>query len=331
MHGVKRVRQSQEVSEARKKREQAKITEYLILAEDVLTRKKNKDYSKEALGLTTRLLEENVEFYTIWNYRRTILLDGIFPSSTPAEINEILLEDLSMTTAFLKMHPKIYWIWNHRRWCLQNLPDGPGESGDDLIGWRKASWNKELSVVEKMLEADARNFHAWGYRRYILASMPIPRPETSELAYTTKKIESSFSNFSAWHQRSKVLSSLWAKGTLDEEQSKETEYDLVKNAIFTDPGDQSAWIYHRWLVGTGKDKELLKREIAVIQELLNEQPDSKWCMDSLVHYKRLLLPAVPPEEKESLISDCVRLLAELRATDPGRRRRYDEIECELTQ
>ena len=63
--------------------------------------------------------------------------------------------------------------------------------------------------------------HAWGYRRYVLASMPTKRPETVELEYTTKKIESNFSNFSAWHQRTKVLSSLWSQGKLDMDSSKD--------------------------------------------------------------------------------------------------------------
>jgi hypothetical protein len=63
--------------------------------------------------------------------------------------------------------------------------------------------------------------HAWDYRRYILAEMPIPRPETNELAYTSKKIEANFSNFSAWHQRSKILASLWSQGKLDEAKSRE--------------------------------------------------------------------------------------------------------------
>lgn len=71
----------------------------------------------------------------------------------------MLSNELSMTTAALKAHPKVYWIWNHRRWCLENVPDGPG--GNDIEGdphgWKKANWDRELFIVEKMLDADARN------------------------------------------------------------------------------------------------------------------------------------------------------------------------------
>lgn len=98
--------------------------------------------------------------------------------------------------------------------------------------------------------------------------MPVARTDKSELAYTTRKIESNFSNFSAWHQRSKVYES---KGAID----TAAELELVRNAMYTDPEDQSVWIYHRWLIGAGDDPNLLQQEIAAIQELLNEQPDSK--------------------------------------------------------
>ncbi|KAJ7871443.1 rab-protein geranylgeranyltransferase [Mycena olivaceomarginata] len=329
MHGVKRVRESPEAAAAKKLREQSKINEYLALNDNVLSKKASDDWSREAFNLTTRILQINPEFYTAWNYRRKILLQGIFPASSPEEINDLLTEDLSMTTAALKMHPKVYWIWNHRRWCLENVPDGPTTEGD-VNGWRKTNWDREMFVVDKMLDADSRNFHAWGYRRYVLANMPVARPETAELAYTTRKIESNFSNFSAWHQRTKILSSLWSSGKLDYSRSKENEFELVRNAMYTDPNDQSVWIYHRWLMGAGDDKDVLEREIAIIQELLDEQSDSKWCMESLVHYKRLLLKNHHSSvDASSLTSDCRRLLSDLRVLDPARRRRYEEIEKQL--
>jgi len=83
---------------------------------------------------------------------------SIWWSSSPVEINEQLSDELSMTTVALKAHPKVYWIWNHRRWCLENVPNGPGNEGDsDYLGWKQDYWKKEMFVVEKMLDVDARN------------------------------------------------------------------------------------------------------------------------------------------------------------------------------
>ncbi|KAI0313624.1 rab-protein geranylgeranyltransferase [Amylostereum chailletii] len=359
MHGVKRVRESREAQDARKERERDRLTAYLSVSDELLARKKINDWSKEAFDLTTRMLSSsperisNPEFYTIWNYRRNILLNGIFPSSSPQEINDLVSNDLSMTTVALKAHPKVYWIWNHRRWCLENVPEG-GDNGDPQ-GWRKANWEREMFIVEKMLDADSRNckFHAWDYRRYVLAGMPVPRSEKAELSYTTKKIESNFSNFSAWHQRTKVLSSLWTSGKLDKETSIQQEFDLVQNAMFTDPNDQSVWLYHRWLIGSGQpylrcgnrgpcsniscplgdDRALLEREIELIQVLLDEQPDSKWCMECLVHYKQLLLrnhsPSFDRDGLETIRQDCLQLLKQLEDIDPARKQRYRDIATDL--
>ncbi|TFK42750.1 rab-protein geranylgeranyltransferase [Crucibulum laeve] len=327
MHGVKRTRQTADDIAAKKRREQSKIEEYLALTRDVLSRKKASDWSEDAFNLTTKLLQVNPEFYTVWNYRRNILLRGLFPQRTPEDVNNLLSEDLAMTMTALKAHPKVYWIWNHRRWCLENIPNGPGSQEDgDVAGWKKKCWDRELFVVEKMLDADPRNFHAWNYRRYVLAGMPVPRPETSELAYTKRKIEANFSNFSAWHQRSKVLTSLWSSDKLDKAKSREVEFELIRNAMYTDPDDQSVWMYHRWLIGSGDDQMLLEREISVIQELLDEQPDSKWCMESIVHYKLILIRNHSRSvDVGKLTGDCSTLLSQLQRLDPSRRRRYEEI------
>ncbi|KAH9060083.1 rab-protein geranylgeranyltransferase [Lactarius vividus] len=314
MHGIRRTRDTQQALAAKRERDKEKLSAYLVLSDDILIRKKNKDWSREAFGLTTQLLSThpdviNPEFYTIWNYRRNILLNGIFPEGTPDEIHEALDNDLAMTTKLLKVHPKVYWIWNHRRWCLEHIPEDP--SSANAQAWRLSTWERELFIVEKMLEADSRNFLAWDYRRYVVASMPARRSDKAELAYTTKKIEANFSNFSAWHQRTKVMSSLWASGEIDKASSLQKEFELVQNAMFTLPEDQSAWLYHRWLIGSGDDKVILEREIEVVQTLLAEQSDSKWCMDSL--------------ESINVTMQCLALLAQLEEIDPMRRQRYHDI------
>jgi len=219
-HGVKRSRLSAEDAIRKRNDEASKIQEFQALKADCLERKQRCEYSSEAFELTNKLLDFNPEFYTIWNYRRLILLHGFFPSITPEDRYSYLTSDLRLTTAYLKSHPKVYWIWTHRQWCLENIPDAEASSPVDGVEvnrdkdeWRNQAWRKELYTVEKMLEVDARNFHAWNYRRYVLASLPSTfkpaKTPMTELKYTTKKIESNFSNFSAWHQRTKILGKLW--------------------------------------------------------------------------------------------------------------------------
>jgi geranylgeranyl transferase type-2 subunit alpha len=76
-----------------------------------------------------------------------------------------------------------------------------------------------------------------------------------ELKYTLSKIESNFSNFSAWHHRSLLLVPIWtAKGLDDTQRRKERddEFELIRQAMFVDPDDQSVWTYHSWLLGLGE-------------------------------------------------------------------------------
>ena len=35
------------------------------------------------------------------------------------------------------------------------------------------------------------------------------------------------------------------------------EFSLVANAFYIDPSDQSAWMYHRWLLGRGRLAECM--------------------------------------------------------------------------
>ncbi|KAF9898340.1 hypothetical protein EC991_000243, partial [Linnemannia zychae] len=117
----------------------------------------------------------------------------------------------------------------------------------------------ELAMVGKFLEMDARNFHGWDYRRYIIRQLDLKDKEAkdkvldraqSEFDFTTTKIHQNFSNYSAWHNRSTLLGKLAEDMSQEEREAiVDNEFDLVKNAIYTDPEDQSAWLYELWLTG----------------------------------------------------------------------------------
>ena len=53
------------------------------------------------------------------------------------------------------------------------------------------------------------------------------------------------------------------------------------------------------------------------------------CMESIVHYKRLLLrhhaTTLQPQERGELIGNCFELLERLRDVDPQRRNRYSDL------
>jgi hypothetical protein len=113
----------------------------------------------------------------------------------------------------------------------------------------------ELKLCSKFLELDERNFHCWGYRRFVCSVGSI-KPQ-AEFEYTTAKIEQNFSNYSAFHHRSTLLPALAGGAGAGAAEGGagggvlelvRAELELVKNAVFTEPDDQSAWVYYHWIL-----------------------------------------------------------------------------------
>lgn len=190
--------------------------------------------------------------------------------------------------------------------------------------------------------------HGWDYRRYIQSQLalpislkkdwrgaPFPRSlfdlnlpielrqhqeklAHEELAYTLAKIESNFSNFSAWHQRSLLLPALWSSHRLDNKQlreKKDNEFELIIQAIFVEPDDQSVWTYHDWLVSLEPSLDILNREIASIRDLLDLEPSSRLCLQSLANYLSQRATKEDLKEAESILS-------RLTVIDADRKERY---------
>lgn len=323
---MKRQHFSEEVKKQRQAKDALKIKNYRSLQDKVLNLKNEKVYSADVFNLTTDLLQLNPEFYTIWNYRRDIITNYYQKNSSEKDLAKLFDQELGFIMMRLKEYPKVYWIWGHRVWTLEHHP--------------KVNWKAELMIVSKLLTMDSRNFHGWHYRRYVISKLEESTGESyalKEFDFTTEKINKDFSNFSAWHNRTKLIPILLeSKPTSQFESSLgflQQELTYLKNAMYTDPQDQSVWIYLRWLLTSDifiekLDQktyiEILNQELTNVKELNQlEKEDNgvenNWCLKSIVTIETILNkiennPTYKTEIEESLVK--------LIDIDPLRKNRY---------
>ncbi|XP_016160989.1 PREDICTED: geranylgeranyl transferase type-2 subunit alpha [Ficedula albicollis] len=178
----------------------------------------------QVLSLTGSVLAANPDVGTCWNLRRRVL-GALGGDWVPSE--------LSFVGQCLGVNPKSYGAWHHRGWVLARAPPAGRE---------------DLALCERLLAADPRNFHAWEHRRTLVAR----QDAEAELAFAGDLLSRDFSNFSAWHHRLRLLApsrdcGAGGGGALPPQRMKE-ELELVQNAVFTDPTDQSAWVYLRCIL-----------------------------------------------------------------------------------
>ncbi|KAJ3008088.1 Rab geranylgeranyltransferase [Thoreauomyces humboldtii] len=301
-HHQKKVATSPEVLQAYRAKSAKKLESYKHIYDAVLLARRENQLDDAAFTLTTQLLSINPEFYTIWNYRRRILVQKRTALGDDRQaFQDLCLSDLKLLDGLLPHHPKSYWIWNHRRWVLETMPE--------------PTWDREVKLVSRLLAADPRNFHGWAYRREVVERRNGTPSE--ELDFTTKKIGENFSNYSAWHHRSNVLMKVYEGEARD--QAVHEEFELVRNAIYTEPADQSAWLYQRWLLSLApEDTDRWTTELASVQELVDLEPDSKWALLTTVHIMKHLARS----EDVDAIREALKRLEEL---DPDRKEYYRDL------
>jgi len=308
MHGVKRrVKSSEEVEKERKRAEIAKIEDFQTKVTSLLSKRSAPQLSEEALQSCTSVLDINPEFYTAWNYRREILQD-LDKTMGAAAFHRVLENEMKFTEKSIAMNPKSYWSWLHRTWVSSRL----GEL---------CNWNRELALCTKLLALDNRNFHCWHYRKYVTDKSRITTQ--AEFDFTTKKIGESFSNYSAWHTRSYLFPQLYGSESATVKQALGKEFELVRNAFYTEPNDQSAWFYHKWLVEKSvsllpapDSDTILRGELTMCEELLQLESNSKWpLLTSTLLLIRLRGDAQRVEEQLQTLSE----------TDLPRQRYYQDM------
>ncbi|KAL6054709.1 Rab geranylgeranyltransferase [Balamuthia mandrillaris] len=288
---------------------------------------------------------------------------------------DMLEKDLSTLTYFgIAHYPKSYWVWHHRLWCVlqmqallltrpQTQEEEPAAAANAEAKKQEKRdplwyWKRELKLCAKFLKADARNFHCWNYRRFVLEHAQTSEQE--ELEFTEMQISdsasvffgvkggggmNSISNYSAYHQRSLVIGKKLAR--IAKESPKEnlvqtvmdtlqTEFDLVSPAMVMHDGE-SPWLYHRWLISqvpTSEKVAILEREVELCDEILSSDEEiattaapAKWPLLSKVmlleELRTLLLANNPTEgatfEREKDIKEG---LETLQVVDPFRKQFY---------
>ncbi|XP_063769735.1 geranylgeranyl transferase type-2 subunit alpha [Pseudophryne corroboree] len=235
MHGRVKVKTSLEQQEVKRKEREKKLQLYVSVTQAVLHKREIGELDKEALELTTQILSLNPDFASLWNIRREVFL-ALGADKSDEEMRSLYLGELSFLESCLRVNPKSYGTWYHRCWIMKHMPE--------------PDWSRELTLCNRFLEIDERNFHCWDYRRFVSQSSHVQLSD--ELEFTTSLITKNFSNYSSWHYRSKLLPKIHPDpqrlGRVTENVLS-SELELVQNAFFTDPNDQSAWFYHRWLLG----------------------------------------------------------------------------------
>jgi geranylgeranyl transferase type-2 subunit alpha len=306
--------------------------------------------------LTSKLLKKNPEYYTIWNYRRLILLHHFSaPTNGTADaekgslnqsVGDTITNDLKFIVPLLVQYPKCYWIWNYRIWLLEQAEKYLEQNTAQQL------WKDELGLVGKMLSRDERNFHGWGYRRHVVTQlerlMPPGQPSLveQEFAYTSKMVQAKLQNFSALHYRSKLLPRLLEERKADEAARHamlQAELDSMQEALI-DPFNQSAWFYHQYLVSTlasdcPKDVAIIQdltlsdrlhyyeQELERIAEIIEDFDDCKWVYEALLQYSTEYngLKGDSPSNQEELCG----WLDTLERLDPMRSGRWHDVRASL--
>lgn len=211
MHGRLKLRPP---DAARRRQREEKLRRYRVAMATLIDKRGRGELDAEVVELTGAVLAANPDVGTCWNLRRDALelLGGDW---VPGE--------LAFVGGCLGVNPKSYGAWHHRRWVLRHAPPDPAA---------------QRAFCARLLDADPRNFHAWEHRRAEAGG-----EAEAELAFTAELLARDFSNFSAWHHRGRLL----AAGPLPPARLRR-ELELVQNAVFTDPQDQSAWVYLRCLL-----------------------------------------------------------------------------------
>jgi protein farnesyltransferase/geranylgeranyltransferase type-1 subunit alpha len=197
----------------------------------------------------------------------------------PLDVELRLMDELAIK------YLKTYQVWHHRRLLLTALrasasssssPSSPSSSSSEALALAHA----ELAFIARCLAEDAKNYHTWSYRQWLLAHFDAPTLWAAERAWVARALADDVRNNSAWHHRffvvfqagpARTRDKVGGEGEGEEEEEEEGEEEVyaretrcvapsvslplsdtpprppryAKQAIALAPNNASAWNYLR--------------------------------------------------------------------------------------
>ena len=237
-----------------------------------------------------------------------------------------LLQELEWLNAISLTHIKNFQIWyfcdsiqswggadklrrHHRQVIMSHIPTLPPT---------------ETAFLARMFAKDAKNYHVWSYRQWLVRNFSI---WDSELPYIESLLQSDVRNNSAWNHRWFVVFARHTdptkhsikSGGADSEISLEIierEIGYTKAAISTAPQNQSPWNYLRGVLKK-KDTRLVEMKSFVEQYADLEKEDEVRSSHAL----DFLADVYAEEEQKERSAKALELLA--RRYDPIRKNYWD--------
>lgn len=150
--------------------------------------------SERVLTLTAEALQLNAANYTVWAYRRNVLMTLSAPLAKEHTFTKMLLLD----------HPKNYQLWYHLQWLMEQAAKSDEGNDPKTVYSRPDSKlfqtvKNELDLIREILGDDSKNYHAWQYRRWLVDFFCVPIKD--ELKFTELMLLDDSLNNSAWNHR----------------------------------------------------------------------------------------------------------------------------------
>jgi len=268
------------------------------------------------------MLKRQPDFHTIWNYRREIL-NTLLKDANKEKRKAYLKDEFEIVSYGLRnKNPKSYSLWHHRRWIVSKYTSEESNEGHEIL-------KQELKLCTTFLKHDERNFHCWNYRGFLVSSLGMS--DEDNLKFTKEKVLENFSNYSALHRRMRLFSKRSEETKDDEEKLREflsSEIEMIKHSIFTEPDDQSPWLYLRWMMELARKRlkpEAVDKEIRSIVECCRaiceeEKTEMKWPLLTELHLRRMLSDI--DDDDSSRTREILKVLCEI---DGDHRVYYEEL------